>query len=372
MTREELLSFFWQNADSYISGEELAGYLQVSRAAVWKAVGQLRAEGYAIESVPGRGYRLLSASDVLSEEGIRRHLQHQELNLQVVRTITSTNTVLKTLAAEGAPSGLALIAGEQTAGRGRMGRSFYSPAGTGLYLSLMLRPAMRAEEAVRLTACAAVAAAETIEELSGRETRIKWVNDILVDGRKVCGILTEASVDCENGMMNYVIIGLGVNLRDPEGGFPEELQSIAGTVFEAEQIPELRCRLAAGILDRLAAYAVKPSDPAVFEAYGPDGGLLSASPICRRQHEQAQFRRGECAEFRTRIALFTALPALARPEKLCYIECSPVSGGNKVPSGGVETDEHQNRERGSLRLGSGNPRREEPYEQLEGIRQPVF
>ena len=267
MTREELLSFFWQNADSYISGEELAGRLQVSRAAVWKAVGQLRAEGYAIESVPGRGYRLLSASDVLSEEGIRRHLQHQELNLQVVRTITSTNTVLKTLAAEGAPSGLALIAGEQTAGRGRMGRSFYSPAGTGLYLSLMLRPAMRAEEAVRLTACAAVAAAETIEELSGRETRIKWVNDILVDGRKVCGILTEASVDCENGMMNYVIIGLGVNLRDPEGGFPEELQSIAGTAFEAEQIPELRCRLAAGILDRLAAYAVKPSDPAVFEAY---------------------------------------------------------------------------------------------------------
>ena len=264
MTREELLSFFWQNADSYISGEELAGRLKVSRAAVWKAVGQLRAEGYAIESVPGRGYRLLSASDVLSEEGIRRHLQHQELNLQVVRTITSTNTVLKTLAAEGAPSGLALIAGEQTAGRGRMGRSFYSPAGTGLYLSLMLRPAMRAEEAVRLTACAAVAAAETIEELSGRETRIKWVNDILVDGRKVCGILTEASVDCENGMMNYVIIGLGVNLRDPEGGFPEELQSIAGAAFEAEQIPELRCRLAAGILDRLAAYAVKPSDPAVF------------------------------------------------------------------------------------------------------------
>ena len=257
MTREELLSFFWQNADSYISGEELAGRLQVSRAAVWKAVGQLRAEGYAIESVPGRGYRLLSASDVLSEEGIRRHLQHQELNLQVVRTITSTNTVLKPLAAEG----------EQTAGRGRMGRSFYSPAGTGLYLSLLLRPAMHAEEAVRLTACAAVAAAETIEELSGRETRIKWVNDILVDGRKVCGILTEASVDCENGMMNYVIIGLGVNLRDPEGGFPEELQSIAGTAFEAEQIPELRCRLAAGILDRLAAYAVKPSDPAVFEAY---------------------------------------------------------------------------------------------------------
>ena len=138
---------------------------------------------------------------VLSEDGIRRHLKHQELKLQVYKTITSTNTVLKALAAEGAPAGLALIAGEQTAGRGRMGRSFYSPADSGLYLSLLLRPNVSAVEATRLTACAAVAVAETIEELSGRPAQIKWVNDIFVDGRKVCGILTEASVDCENGMM---------------------------------------------------------------------------------------------------------------------------------------------------------------------------
>ena len=267
MTREELLSFLWQNADSCISGEEIARRLQVSRAAVWKAVRQLRLEGYAVESVPGRGYRLLSSSDVLSEEGIRRHLRHQELKLRVYRSITSTNTMLKTLAAEGAPSGLALIAGEQTAGRGRMGRSFYSPPGTGLYLSLLLRPAMRAEEAVCLTACAAVAVAETLEDLSGRETCIKWVNDVIMDGRKVCGILTEAGVDCENGMMNYVIIGSGVNLRAPEGGFPAELRSIAGAAFEAEEIPELRCRMAAGILDRLMEYAAEPAAPGVFAAY---------------------------------------------------------------------------------------------------------
>ena len=267
MTKEDLLTLLWQNADAYISGEELARRLSVSRTAVWKAIGQLREAGYNIESVSNRGYRLLSESDVLSEEGVRRHLKHQELELQVYKTITSTNTVLKTLAAEGAPAGLALIAGEQTAGRGRMGRSFYSPADSGLYLSLLLRPNMSAVEAARLTACAAVAAAETIEELSGRPAQIKWVNDIFVDGRKVCGILTEASVDCENGMMHYVIIGLGVNTRVPTGDFPEELKGIAGAAFDADSIPELRCRLAAGILDRLATYTQNPGAPLVFEGY---------------------------------------------------------------------------------------------------------
>ena len=123
MTKDKLLSILWQNADTYISGEEMAKLMTVSRTAVWKAIRQLREEGYAIESVPNRGYRLLSESDVLSEDGIRRHLHHRELQLRVYDTITSTNTVLKTLAAQDAPAGLALIAGEQTAGRGRLDQS---------------------------------------------------------------------------------------------------------------------------------------------------------------------------------------------------------------------------------------------------------
>ena len=122
MTREALLAILWQSADAYISGEELAKRLAVSRTAVWKAVGQLRRDGYRIESVPNRGYRLLSDSDVLSEEGIRRHLQHQELQLQVYRTITSTNTVLKQMGAEGVPHGSLCLCETPTAGRGRLGR----------------------------------------------------------------------------------------------------------------------------------------------------------------------------------------------------------------------------------------------------------
>ena len=225
MTKEDLLSLLWQNADAYIAGEELARRLSVSRTAVWKAIGQLRETGYNIESVSNRGYRLLSESDVLSEEGIRRHLKHQELKLQVYKTITSTNTVLKSLAAEGAPAGLVLIAEEQTAGRGRMGRSFYSPADSGLYLSLLLRPNVSAVEATRLTACAAVAVAETIEELSGRPAQIKWVNDIFVDGRKVCGILTEAS---------------GRPRREhprPDGGFPRRTKRHRRRGLRCRQYP---------------------------------------------------------------------------------------------------------------------------------------
>ena len=267
MTRDEVLDFLWKHVDSYVSGAELADRLSLSRTAVWKAIGQLRELGYEIESQPNRGYRLHSVSDVLSAEGIVRHLRHKELRLQVYKTIGSTNTTLKALAAEGAEAGLALIAEEQLMGRGRMGRSFYSPANSGLYMSLLLRPEMPAVDATRLTACAAVAVSEAIEVLSGREAEIKWVNDIFVGGRKVCGILTEASVDCESGMMHYVIVGIGVNTHVPDGDFPEELRGIAGAAFGAEPVPELRCRLAAEILDRLMDYTPDPAAPEVFAGY---------------------------------------------------------------------------------------------------------
>ena len=254
MTKDRVLDFLWSHADESISGEELAARLDLSRTAVWKAVDQLRNEGYLIESAPRRGYRLLSKSDVLSEAGIRKYLNCPELRLRCFAEIGSTNTALKELANRGEAAGLALVAGRQTAGRGRMGRSFFSPEDSGVYLSLLLRPSLPASEATAITACAAVAVAETLEELSGRKAEIKWVNDLLMAGKKVCGILTEASLDCENGQLSYAVVGIGVNALEPEGGFPEELRDIAGAVFPERSLPELRCRLAAGILDRLWLY----------------------------------------------------------------------------------------------------------------------
>ena len=145
------------------------------------------------------------------------------------------------------------IADRQTHGRGRMGRSFSSPAGTGLYMSVLLRPHIAAESALLITTAAAAAMAEAIEDVSGRRSGIKWVNDILIGGRKVCGILTEAAFSVETGSIDYAVLGLGVNIREPEGGFPEELRSIAGAVCEKPG-KDMRNRIAAGFLTRFGEY----------------------------------------------------------------------------------------------------------------------
>ena len=205
--------------------------------------------------------------DVLREETIRQYLKNDRLKLQVTDSITSTNTVLKAMAEEGAEEGLCLVAGEQTAGRGRLGRSFYSPPDSGLYLSLLLRPSLQAADAAAITACAAVAVAEAVECLAPVKAEIKWVNDVYVEGRKACGILTEASVDGKSGQVNYLLVGIGVNTRVPDGGFPGELRSIAGSVFGERDIPDLRCRLAAEILDRLTEYTSHLQEKEWFGEY---------------------------------------------------------------------------------------------------------
>ena len=266
MTKHDVLALLQRREGEYLSGEELARSLSLSRTAVWKAIGQLRAEGHPIESVTRRGYRLLPGGDVLSAEGVREHLRRRELRVEVVRSVSSTNTVLKARAERGEDAGSVLIALEQTAGRGRMGRGFYSPEGSGLYMSVLYRPSSPLSDAVRITACAAVAVAETIEELSGRPAQIKWVNDVLVDGKKVCGILTEASLDCESGVFRYLIVGVGVNTNVPDGDYPEALRGVAGAAFSSS-VPQLRCRLAAGILDRLTDYMDDPGSERCFEAY---------------------------------------------------------------------------------------------------------
>ena len=317
MTKDLVLEALRRHPDRFVSGEELASGLSLSRTAVWKAVEQLRGDGWRIESGPRRGYRLSCSNDVLSSEGIRQYLKSKDLDLRYLRSVGSTNTVLKNLAAEGLPEGTALVAGEQTQGRGRMGRSFYSPGGSGLYMSLLLRPTLPASEATGITACAAVAVAETLEQLSGRPTQIKWVNDIWMEGKKVCGILTEASIDCESGRVHDAVVGIGINVRAPEGGFPEDLEQIAGAVFPEQGIPDLRCQVAAGVLDRLwSRYRAMPEEDC-FSAYrarslvlGKDVDLLTPgqAPIKARvldlardysllvrleSGEQRQIRSGE-------------------------------------------------------------------------------
>lgn len=268
--KEQILEIFERDRGTVYSGGELAERLGVSRNAVWKAVRQLEAEGWQFDAASGRGYCLREDSDVLSVQGITRCLggAADGLDIRVYRSITSTNTVLKEMAAEGAPEGTVLVAAEQTAGRGRMNRKFYSPTGTGLYLSVLLRPRMKAQEALFITTAAAVAVARTVEEVAGRETGIKWVNDVFLDRRKICGILTEASFDMESGALEYAVCGIGVNVTPPEGGFPDEIKDVAGAVFtDAAPPTDAKNRIAAGIVRHFMEYYRDLSRRPFFDEY---------------------------------------------------------------------------------------------------------
>lgn len=238
-----------------LSGEEIAGKLQVSRNAVWKAVQRLREDGYEISAKTNCGYVLLSESCLPSPENISRRLtgSAQGAVIEIRDSVSSTNTVLKELAEQGRPEGTVLIARQQSAGKGRLGRSFYSPRGTGLYMSILLRPKFSAEESLSITTAAAVAVAGAVEEITGRRAMIKWVNDVYLDGYKICGILTEASVDFETNGLNYAVLGIGVNLQESEEGFSAELKDVAGTLFQKAP-PEAYVQLAAGILNRFFGF----------------------------------------------------------------------------------------------------------------------
>lgn len=179
--------------------------------------------------------------------------------------LDSTNTACKARAAQGADAGLVILADRQTAGRGRMTRSFFSPPGCGLYMSMLLRPALAASDALMLTTAAAVATAEAIAAVTGRETGIKWVNDLFFGDRKVCGILTESSL-APDGRLAWAVVGIGVNFRAPEGGFPPELDGIAGSLLPADA-PDLRSSLAAEILTRCGAYFARLPEPAHLDEY---------------------------------------------------------------------------------------------------------
>lgn len=187
-------------------------------------------------------------TDVLDEARVRRYLGASVpvSALTVVDQIASTNTALREAAGQGAPHGTVLIAASQTAGRGRRGRSFFSPDGTGLYISVLLRPTIAAERAVRITTAAAVAAAEAIAQTFGIDAQIKWVNDLFLDGRKVAGILTESALGTDETLA-YAVLGIGVNVAPPAGGFPEEIRDVAGAVLPAPT-EDGRARLAASFL----------------------------------------------------------------------------------------------------------------------------
>lgn len=252
--KSRLLELLEQNRGITISGEQMARELDCTRAAVWKAVKALQQEGYEIEAGPNKGYMLSEDNNILAEEGIRPLLRQPEVYLKLYQETDSTNRAAKQAAIAGeAGHGSVILACGQSCGRGRRGRSFYSPSQAGLYLSVILQPQGNLRESLLLTTEAAVAVYKAVRKITGIELDIKWVNDLYYKGKKVCGILTEAITDFESGEIQYAVVGIGLNLYEEEGGYPPELRGIAGGLYRNQREAEgvNRNRLAAEIVNCL-------------------------------------------------------------------------------------------------------------------------
>lgn len=228
--KAEILSLLRERG-SYVSGQELCEHFNVSRTAVWKAVNQLKKEGYCIQAVQNRGYLLVSEDEVFGQNELESRMDTEWAGHPVsfYETINSTNLRAKLDADNGAPEGALVVADMQTAGRGRRGRTWSSPAGMNVYFTLILKPRYVPDKASMVTLVMALAVAEGIRETCGVEAGIKWPNDIVVNGKKVCGILTEMSV--EKDFIHHVVIGVGINVGLQE--FAPELADTA-TSLQAE------------------------------------------------------------------------------------------------------------------------------------------
>lgn len=241
--------------DDFLSGEVFAKTQNVSRAAIWKAIKALREEGYRIEAIPKKGYRLIKQGDYLDYKAILKHYHGKEkLTIELHESITSTNDRAKALAEAGAPEWTIILSEMQSLGRGRLGKTFYSPKGGGIYLSVILRPKLAVEKATLLTLLGATVVCEVIEETLALKSQIKWVNDIFIEGKKVSGILTEGSLSLESQILDYLVLGIGVNVTLDQN-LPSELKTIVGSLFGEKTPPDdFRNYFIGTLLTKLSQY----------------------------------------------------------------------------------------------------------------------
>ncbi len=276
----------------FLSGEEMAQALGITRAAVWKQVKRLREAGYGIEAVTNQGYRLVDKPDTLDREELLACLADHPWRDQitVVESVDSTNNLAKREALKGAPHGSVYLADEQTGGRGRPGRSFASPRGLGLYLSVLLRPACLPTQVGHVTAMTAVAGCNAVEQTCGIRPAIKWTNDLLLGERKLSGILTEMGAEWESGTLESLVIGIGINCNHLEDDFPQDTRSKAISLRQHLGHKVNRCSLAAAL---------------IWELYRLSEGILTAKPQWLSQYtkdcitigRQIRIIRGETTRY---------------------------------------------------------------------------
>ena len=225
--KEEILKML-RETDGYISGQELCNKFGVSRTAIWKVMKQLKEAGYNIEAQQNKGYHIVSAPDVMDAAELKSIWKPKWVGCEILYfdSIDSTNTKAQELAEKGYPSGTLVVADKQIAGKGRRGRNWESPSGCGIFMTLMLKPDINPNNASMLTLLSALAVAKALADITGKDAKIKWPNDIVIDGRKVCGILTEMSAQFD--YINNIVIGIGINVNN--SSFPEEISATASSL----------------------------------------------------------------------------------------------------------------------------------------------
>lgn len=269
-TKSRILELLEKSRDESLSGEKIANSLGISRNAVWKAINELKKDGYKIHAITNKGYRLDSDNDILSCEGILPFLPAacHLAKLEVHDSIDSTNKRAKEMAISGAEHGSVVIANHQTAGRGRYTRAFFSPPDGGLYISFVLHPDnLPFENITSITAFAGLIVCDAIESLSSKKPKIKWVNDLYLDRKKICGILTESISVLESRQPQWIVLGIGINVCTPSASFPEEIRKTAGSLFPDGNSEFTRNQLAAEIIRRILFSEAKLNESMLFEAY---------------------------------------------------------------------------------------------------------
>ncbi|MHB1315882.1 MAG: biotin--[acetyl-CoA-carboxylase] ligase [Christensenellales bacterium] len=246
--KNKIIEILLSNIGQPLSGETLSQQLGISRAAVWKHMKNLRSEGCNISAVNNRGYTLLSMPDSIHPEFFNALFSGRR-QLHYFDNLLSTNDKAKELAKEGCPSGTLVIADTQTGGKGRLGRSWVSVPGKGVWMSIVLRPRMHPSQMHKITIIGALAAVQTITVLTGLPVKIKWPNDIMINGKKVCGILCEMSADMDE--VDYLVMGIGLNANLDSEDFPEELKKIATSLKIESGCPVSRLELASSIANRV-------------------------------------------------------------------------------------------------------------------------
>lgn len=267
-SKEDLLVYLDQHRDRFVGGDELMKQLSISRAALWKAIRSLRTAGYPILSEHGLGYRLDEQYELYTAAALQARLSGAAASytLDVRPTLASTNITLRAMAQAGAPNGTVLIANKQSAGYGRLQRSFFSPTG-GIYMSLLIRGENNPTALLNVTTTAAVAVVDTVKTLTGQDAGIKWVNDVYLNEKKICGILCEAAWT-PDGKPEYLILGIGINVFTPISGFPPEIRDIAGAVYPSDvKVARQRSDFVVALLQRLAELLPCSTSPAVHAAY---------------------------------------------------------------------------------------------------------